>query len=449
MALDPRFRSPREQPLFVAGVIFSSVAWLVVVVSIVGLLYAAVGAFFVLCAHALFLAHVRANGVRVDERQLPELHARAKAAAARLGMASLPELYVLQGGGLLNAFATRLFSRQYVILLSDLGDQCHDPRQLDFVLAHELGHLAAGHLAWNAFLLPYRLVPWLGAAYSRACEYTCDRCGLAGAGDLEQAQRGVVVLAAGGRVAAQVDLAAFAEQRQGTGGFWSTVLELTSSHPFLCKRVAALAALTDPAAHRPVRRSVAGWVFAPMLGGLSGGAAAAGPLVLVAIAGVLAAIAIPNFLRFQLRAKEATAKAELAALHQAEVAHFKEAGQYQALQLPDQVPGKQELRWSKEEVEAAQGIGWAAKGSSHFAFGVAVGETEDGKQAFATCAEADLDGDGTFSAWVTWEPVEDEAGDLVAPAPPCRHAQAFTRPLTFGDGDGPGLPVKVTGDEVF
>lgn len=449
MPLDPRFRSPKERPLFVTGVIFSSIAWLLVVVSIVGLVYGLLGAFFVLCAHALFLAHVRANGVRVDERQLPDLHARARAAAARLGLTQLPELYVLNGGGLLNAFATKLFSRQYVILLSDLGDQCQDPRQLDFVLAHELGHFAAGHLAWNAFLLPYRLVPWLGAAYSRACEYTCDRCGLAGAGDLEQAQRGVVVLAAGGRVASQVDLLAFASQREGTGGFWSTVLELTSSHPFLCKRVAALSALTDPKAATEVPRSKMGVLLAPALGSIAGGAGAAPMLVVVAIIGILAAIAIPNFVRFQLRAKDVTGKASLTALHQAEVALFKRSGQYKALQLPDQVPGTHELIWSMDDLGAVRELGWETKGGGYHTFGVAVGETEDGKQAFATCAEADLDGDGVYSAWVTWEPVPDEAGDLVAPNPPCKHAQGFTRPLTFGDGDGPGIPVKVTGAEVF
>lgn len=449
MPLDPRFRSPKERPLFILGVIFSSIAWLVVVVSIVGLVYGLLGALFVLCAHALFLAHVRANGVKVDERQLPELHARAKAAAARLGLTALPELYVLQGGGALNAFATKLFSRQYVILLSDLGDQCQDPRQLDFVLAHELGHFAAGHLAWNAFLLPYRLVPWLGAAYSRACEYTCDRCGLAGAGDLEQAQRGVVVLAAGGKVAAQVDLAAFAAQREQTGGFWSTVLELTSSHPFLCKRVAALAALTDPAAAKEVPRSKLGWLMAPMLGGLGGGAAGAAPLMLVAMIGVLAAIAIPNFIKFQLRAKEVAGKTELQALHRAEVALFQKAGEYRELRVPDQVPGAGELVWSTEDLGAARELGWSTAGGGHHTFGVAVGETAEGKKAFAACAESDLDGDGTFAAWVTWEPVEDEEGDLVAPSPPCQHAGGFTRPVLFQAGDVPGQPVKVTGPETF
>jgi len=449
MALDPRFRSPREQPLFVAGVIFSTLAWLVVVISLVGLAYALLGGLLLAAGQALFLAQVRANGVRVDERQLPELHARARAAAAQLGLAALPELYVVQGGGLLNAFATKLFSRRYVILLSDLVDHCQDPRQLDFVVAHELGHFAAGHLAWHLFLLPYRLVPWLGAAWSRACEYTCDRCGLAGAGDLEQAQRGLVVLAAGGRVAAQVDLGAFASQRLGTGGFWSTVLELSSSHPFLCKRVAALQALTNPAVAADVPRSTPGLLLAPLLGALGGGSGAAPLLVVVALAGLLAAVAIPNFVKYQLRTKEAGGRAQLQALHQAEVAHFGRTGAYQALRAPEQVPGAAALAWSGDDLAAAKEIDWAVTGSSHHTFGVAVGETSDGKQAFATCAEADLDGDGTFSAWVTWQPVEDDGGLLIAPKPPCSHATDFTRALTYLPGDPQGQPVKVTAAEVY
>jgi Zn-dependent protease with chaperone function len=111
MALDPRLVSPKERRLFLVGAVFSGLAWLAVVVSLIGLLYAALGALFFLAAHALYLAHVRTNGVRIDERQLPDLHARVRAAASRLGLQALPDVYVVNGGGLLNAFATKLLSR--------------------------------------------------------------------------------------------------------------------------------------------------------------------------------------------------------------------------------------------------------------------------------------------------------------------------------------------------
>jgi Zn-dependent protease with chaperone function len=447
MALDPRLISPKERPLFVAGVVFSGLAWLAVVVSIVGLLYAMAGAIFFLAAHALFLAHVRTNGLRVDERQLPDLHARARAAAARLGMDELPAIYVVHGGGLLNAFATKLLSRKYVILLSDLVDHCEDPRQLDFVIGHELGHLAAGHLRWNLFLLPYRLVPWLGAAHSRACEYTCDRCGLAAAGDLEQAMRGLVVLAAGGRIAARVDLAAFTAQRDETGGFWATVLELTSYHPFLCKRAAELQALHGATKLQPVRRSVAGVLLAPALGAAGGGAGAA-PLMMVAMIGVLAAIAIPNFLRYQLRAKDQVAKASLESLYRAELAEHERSGSFKELQLGAQAPGAQPAAFGEEELAAARALGWEA-GSGSFVYTVAVASTGDGQQALAACAESDADGDGVYAAWLIWHPVEVEEGKLLGPASPCRFSPKLARDAVYGAGDRAGVATRVSPEDVF
>jgi Zn-dependent protease with chaperone function len=301
MVLEPRLRSPKEQPLFALGVVVSSLTWLVLTCTLVGLVYGAFIAAFVLIAHALFLAHVRGNGLRLSERQLPELYARCVAASKKLGMDEVPEFYVLQYGGLLNAFATKLLSRKFVIILSDLVDGCEDPRQLDFVIGHELGHLAAGHLKWQAFLAPINLVPLLGAAYSRACEYTCDRCGLEVAGELEAAQRGLAVLAAGGRQASRVNLAAFMDQRQETGGFWMSVGELASSHPYLCKRVAELKEYVQPGTVAPVGRSPLAYPLAPLFGGGAGGMGVA--LMVVWMMGLMAAIAIPNFLKFQERAR--------------------------------------------------------------------------------------------------------------------------------------------------
>ena len=51
------------------------------------------------------------------------------------------------------------------------------------MIAHELGHIHRGHVRWHFVLAPAPLVPFLGAALSRAREYTCDRYGAAGAAD--------------------------------------------------------------------------------------------------------------------------------------------------------------------------------------------------------------------------------------------------------------------------
>ena len=51
-------------------------------------------------------------------------------------------------------------------------------------------------------------------------------------------------------------------------------------------------------------------------------------MIVVAIIGILAAIAIPNFLRFQLKAKSSEGKTNLAAIRTAEESYFAEYGNY-------------------------------------------------------------------------------------------------------------------------
>ena len=51
-------------------------------------------------------------------------------------------------------------------------------------------------------------------------------------------------------------------------------------------------------------------------------------MIVVAIIGILAAIAIPNFMRYQARAKQSEAKSNLVAIHTGEIAYFAENNKY-------------------------------------------------------------------------------------------------------------------------
>src|SRR5205085_1607590 len=51
-------------------------------------------------------------------------------------------------------------------------------------------------------------------------------------------------------------------------------------------------------------------------------------MIVVAIIGILAAIAIPNFIKFQARAKQSEAKANLKAVYTAEKAYYQEKDTY-------------------------------------------------------------------------------------------------------------------------
>jgi type IV pilus assembly protein PilA len=63
-------------------------------------------------------------------------------------------------------------------------------------------------------------------------------------------------------------------------------------------------------------------------------------MIVVAIIGILAAIAIPNFLQFRLHAKTSEAKANLGAIRTTEVAYFSEWGMFVADQPQTPVNGR-------------------------------------------------------------------------------------------------------------
>jgi Tfp pilus assembly protein PilE len=171
---------------------------------------------------------------------------------------------------------------------------------------------------------------------------------------------------------------------------------------------------------------------------------------IVPIIGILAAIAIPNFLRYQLRAKGSEAPAMLSSLARAEEAFKEREGHYADVAGPDEAPpGTAKRLWSTEAHQAASALGWSIDGPTYFTYTVSAGTLDDGTPTYAACAEGDLDGDGEVAAWVVFVPVQDPDGDRVAPAAPCGHSPSATRPLEFQAGDPEGTPIKVTGDSVF
>src|SRR2546425_566159 len=70
------------------------------------LFYGVLLAFGGFVAHAFALGRIRGNGVLVTERQFPFLQQMVNAHARQLGLTYSPTVYVLESGGILNAFAT-------------------------------------------------------------------------------------------------------------------------------------------------------------------------------------------------------------------------------------------------------------------------------------------------------------------------------------------------------
>jgi Zn-dependent protease with chaperone function len=273
---------PSEAPILALVALASVGLWLLLALTVFGLAYALLIGLFLFVSHVAFVAYVRGSAVRLSPDQFPELHRRVEELAARAGLRRVPEAYLLQAEGALNALATRFLGADVVVLFADLLEACGpDERARDMVIGHELGHLAAGHLRWRWLLAPGLVLPFLGAAYSRACELTCDRWGAALCGDRAAALRGLAILAAGGAHGPRVNLEALSRQGDALDTGWMTLGRWLVGHPPLCDRVAAL----EPAWGG--RRRVAGAIRALAILGT--------PVVLTLVAGgVFAARMLPR-----------------------------------------------------------------------------------------------------------------------------------------------------------
>jgi len=289
-----------ERSLFIVMLVLSLVVWAALVAGMGGAVfgYALMFFLFYCFGQSALISYIKGNAVRITAEQFPDLDAQINACCAKLGLERAPEAYLLQMGGSLNAFATRFFGRDFLVLYSDVVDGLHDnPDALNFYIGHEIGHIKRKHLSWATVLLPASILPLIGAAYSRAREYTCDRHGLAACEQPVNAEFGMAALAAGGKRWRTLNKSAFIEQSRETEGFWMSFHELVGDYPWLVKRMAAVRALAagqEP--QQPRRHFLAGVLalFVPRLGGAAAGGLG-GLVALVAIIGILAAVSIPAY----------------------------------------------------------------------------------------------------------------------------------------------------------
>jgi Zn-dependent protease with chaperone function len=299
----------KEKTLFGLMLAVSLAIWALLLVGTLGMALVYLLLFFVgYCfAQSALVSYLKGTGVQITQAQFPDLHERIAACSERLGLEQPPEAYLLQMGGVFNAFATRFFGRNFIVLYSSVVEALEErPDAINFYIGHEIGHIKRKHLQWSALLAPASVVPLLGAAYARAREYTCDRHGFHACDDLRSAQAGIAALAAGPRRWRQMSAGSYAAQAQYTSGFWMSFHELVADYPWLVKRMAAVRALAQGSeAQQPDRHGLAYLLalFVPRLG--VGGPGSV--LATVALAGVLAAVAIPAYHDYTAKAKLAQA----------------------------------------------------------------------------------------------------------------------------------------------
>lgn len=229
-----------ENKLFKILFVISIISWLLLTSLTFGLalLYAGIVLAIALVAHSGFISHIKGNGIKVSDQQSPELYQTFKDCCEKLEIQSIPELYIINSDGILNALATRFLKRHYVIIYGSIVDALSDnPEAMRFYLGHELGHIKQKHLSLRRIVWPAIILPIIGPAYRRAQEYSCDLHGLYCCNTLEDASFALNVIAAGPTASKTVNTIAFGNQSKTTDGFWLSLYELVGHYPWLCKRI--------------------------------------------------------------------------------------------------------------------------------------------------------------------------------------------------------------------
>jgi Tfp pilus assembly protein PilE len=118
-------------------------------------------------------------------------------------------------------------------------------------------------------------------------------------------------------------------------------------------------------------------------------------MLVLAVVGVLATIAIPSFRTYQLRSKSAEVKTNLGAIRVLEETYYSTHDQFlAAAQEPPVIPGARSTDFNPNAAFTA--LGFRPEGRVYFSYGVAV---TAGASGYTADAAADIDGDGFPQLW--------------------------------------------------
>jgi Zn-dependent protease with chaperone function len=215
--------------------------------------------------HGITLGQIRTNAVKLSAVQFPQVYQKIEELCERMELKKVPDVYVLQSGGVMNAFATRFFRKNMVIVYSEIFDLIEEglEDELQFVLAHELAHIKRNHLGKMAFILPSMWIPGVAETYLRACEYTCDRYAAYYSGNIGASKNSLMMLAIGKKLFYRTDKTEYMKQINEEKGFFVWLSEILSTHPPLPKRIHAIQTYfgeTEPIIVSKNKK----WLYAPV-----------------------------------------------------------------------------------------------------------------------------------------------------------------------------------------
>jgi len=206
-----------------------------------------------------------ASGVRVSERQFPQINDMVRDGAYVLDLPQIPEVFVTQNP-IVNAMALGA-DQPFIVINTGLVDLL-DAEELRTVVGHELGHVLSGHAVYRTMMfhlinlaariawvplgyIGLRGIIWALEEWYRKSELSCDRAGLLASQDPAAAKRVLMKLAGGSRLS-ELNSDAFMEQAHDydavpdvRDGLLKLLQLQGNSHPFAVTRFAELSRWID------------------------------------------------------------------------------------------------------------------------------------------------------------------------------------------------------------
>lgn len=233
---------PKETLYFTIMIIVSVIMYLALALSVIGIVILISLLIISVFAHGLFIGYIRANGVKLGPNQFGHVYEKAVEISSSMGLKKVPDIYVIESSGILNAFATRFFGKNMVTIYSgvfELMKEGHE-EELHFILSHELAHIKRNHIIKSLLLVPANFIPFLSEAYSRACEFTCDHLASAYTQNVNAATNGLLMLSIGKELFKDVNKEEYIRQLEQENSLFVWLSEMLSTHPPLPKRIAQL-----------------------------------------------------------------------------------------------------------------------------------------------------------------------------------------------------------------
>ena len=194
-----------------------------------------------------------AYSIRVSEKNFPEIYHKAQEYRSLLRLRQMPEIYVRQMNGQVNAYTSWVPGKTFIQLNAEIVDLAYmENKDFDtvfFVMAHEFGHVYLHHVQLGYTLWPMLAMffPAVGQLFylglQRAREYSADRVAQALTGGKAELET-MMMLSAGRHAYKYVDAGDYVERinehNRALERFARWCINFGSTHPIHPYRVRAI-----------------------------------------------------------------------------------------------------------------------------------------------------------------------------------------------------------------